>query len=83
MLQFEELMLTLRNMKPDMDDLKEALGYDKLTAEIAELEQKAAAPDFWDDMENSRGSPGFLGRYGKLAEGAQAHRHTEKQGVRL
>ena len=54
MLQFEELMLTLRNMKPDMDDLKEALGYDKLTAEIAELEQKAAAPDFWDDMENSQ-----------------------------
>ena len=54
MLQFEELMLTLRNMKPDMDDLKEALGYDKLTAEIAELEQKATAPDFWDDMENSQ-----------------------------
>ena len=29
MLQFEELMLTLRNLKPEMDDLKEALGYDK------------------------------------------------------
>ena len=54
MLQFEELMLSLRNMKPDMDDLKEALGYDKLSAEVAELEQKAAAPDFWDDMENSQ-----------------------------
>ena len=54
MIQFEELMLTLRNMKPDMDDLREALGYDKLTAEIAELEKKAAAPDFWDDMENSQ-----------------------------
>ena len=34
MIQFEELMLTLRNMKPDMDDLREALGYDKLTAEV-------------------------------------------------
>ena len=54
MLQFEELMLTLRNLKPDMDDLKEALGYDKLSSEVAELEQKAAAPDFWDDMENSQ-----------------------------
>ena len=54
MLQFEELMLSLRNMKPDMDDLKEALGYDKLSAEVADLEQKAAAPDFWDDMENSQ-----------------------------
>ena len=41
MIQFEELMLTLRNMKPDMDDLREALGYDKLTAEIAELEKKS------------------------------------------
>ena len=48
MLQFEELMLTLRNMKPDMDDLREALGYDKLAAEVAELERKAASPDFWD-----------------------------------
>ena len=54
MLQFEELMLTLRNMKPEMDDLREALGYDKLAAEVAELEKKAAAPDFWDDMENSQ-----------------------------
>ena len=54
MLQFEELMLTLRNLKPDLDDLKEALGYDKISREVAELEQQAAAPDFWDDMENSQ-----------------------------
>ena len=54
MLQFEELMLTLKNVKPDIDDLREALGYDKLSAEVADLEQKAAAPGFWDDMENSQ-----------------------------
>ncbi len=54
MLQFEELMLVLRNLEPEIVELKEALGYDKLKAEIAELERQATAADFWDDMENSQ-----------------------------
>ncbi len=54
MLQFEELMLVLRNLEPELDELKEALGYDKLKSEIAELEKQATAADFWDDMENSQ-----------------------------
>lgn len=54
MLQFEELMLVLRNLEPELNELKEALGYDKLKSEIAELEKQAAAADFWDDMENSQ-----------------------------
>lgn len=54
MLQFEELKLKLQGMEPELLDLKQALGIDKLGIEIAELERKAAEPSFWDDMENSQ-----------------------------
>ena len=44
MLELEERELTLRNMKPDLDDLASALGVEKMKLEISELEQKAASP---------------------------------------
>lgn len=54
MLQFEELKLSLQGMEPDLKDLAEALGLDAMHKEILELDQKATAPDFWDDMEKSQ-----------------------------
>ena len=54
MLQFEELKLSLQNMKPELDDLADALGMEAMRKEIAELDQKATVPDFWNDMEKSQ-----------------------------
>ncbi len=54
MLQFEELKLQLEAMEPDIKDLANALGLDKMKMEIEQLEQRAAQPGFWDDVENSQ-----------------------------
>ena len=54
MLEFEEQKLKLEGLKPELDDLKEALMLDKLKTEITELENKAAQEGFWDDVENSQ-----------------------------
>ena len=54
MLQFEELKQSLQNMEPALRDLADALGLDAMRKEILELDQKATAPDFWNDMEKSQ-----------------------------
>ena len=54
MIQFEELRLQLEALHPDMLELSNALGLDKLKMEIEQLEQRASQPGFWDDVENSQ-----------------------------
>ena len=54
MLQFEELRLQLQALEPDIKELSSALGLDKMKMEIEQLEQRAAQPGFWDDVENSQ-----------------------------
>lgn len=54
MLQFEELKLQLEALKPEIDDLSEALGLSAMLSEIEQLENRAAEPGFWDDMEKSQ-----------------------------
>ncbi len=54
MIQFEELKLKLEGMHPDILDLANALGLDKLKMEIEQLEQRASQPGFWDDVDNSQ-----------------------------
>ena len=54
MLQFEELRLSLEAMRPEIDDLASALGLAQMKSEIQQLENRAAEPGFWDDMENSQ-----------------------------
>ena len=54
MLQFEELKLSLEAMKPDIDDLASALGLSQMKSEIQQLENRAAEPGFWDDMDTSQ-----------------------------
>ena len=54
MIQFEELRLQLDGLHPDILDLANALGLDKLKMEIEQLAQRASQPGFWDDVENSQ-----------------------------
>lgn len=54
MVEFEELRLRLLDSEKPIENLKEALAIDSLKAEVDVLEKESAAPDFWDDMENSQ-----------------------------
>ncbi len=63
MLEFEQLKLRLLSNETELRDLKDALGYDRLTREIEELETKASMPNFWDNMTESQK---ILQRTGKL-----------------
>ncbi len=54
MLQYDEYKVKLQNLKPELMELKDALGLEKVQKEIAELEHKATEPGFWDDMEHSQ-----------------------------
>ena len=54
MIQFEELKLELLSYSDKLKDLREALGLDKVLAEIAELEAQTATEGFWNDIDNSQ-----------------------------
>jgi len=54
MVEFEELRLRLLDSEKPIENLKEALAIDSLKAEVEVLEKESAAPDLWDDMENSQ-----------------------------
>ena len=54
MLEYDEIRLELVGMKPQLDDLAEALGLEKNKIEIKELEEKSSAADFWDNLQNSQ-----------------------------
>lgn len=54
MVEFEEQKLRLEGYRPELDDLREAIGITALETETQALEQKTAAEGFWDDLENSQ-----------------------------
>lgn len=54
MVLFEELKLKLEGLRPELHDLGEALGLSDARKEVAELEEKAAQQDFWNDLEKSQ-----------------------------
>ncbi|MBR6408534.1 MAG: peptide chain release factor 2 [Clostridia bacterium] len=55
MLEFEELRLQLEGHKGELKELYQAIGFDSLKNELAELEATTAKSDFWDDMEATQG----------------------------
>ncbi len=54
MLQYEEMRLKLEGMLPQIEELAESLDLTQLRREADELDARAAAPGFWDDMENAQ-----------------------------
>lgn len=54
MLQFEEQRLRLGDLRPALDALGKALNIDGMKAELAELAEKTADPEFWDNLEASQ-----------------------------
>ena len=70
MLEFEQLKQRLESNSDELPALKDALGYNALCREIEELETKASAPDFWDNLENSQK---ILQRTGKLKNTVESY----------
>ena len=54
MVQFEELLLKLQALKPEIDDLSDALGMKNMLSEIEQLELKATEPGFGMMLKNLR-----------------------------
>ena len=54
MLQFEELRLKLSAYEADIEELAGSIGLTQMKRELAELEQRAAADGFWDNMERAQ-----------------------------
>ena len=54
MLQFEELRLRLENSLPEIEKLSDAIGLVGMKKELEELDMRASAPGFWDDMEKAQ-----------------------------
>ena len=44
----------MQAQQPKIEYLKEALGYENLLKEKRELDEQAAKPDFWNDVENTK-----------------------------
>jgi len=63
MLQFDELRLQLLGQKEKFNELRDALGLQAATDEIAQLEAQCAANGFWDDP---KASQAVLQRISKL-----------------
>ena len=54
MIQIDELRLSLIGLTAEIKDLSYAIGIDRLKAEIADLEEQSAQPDFWSDISNTQ-----------------------------
>ena len=52
-IEIEETRHKLTNFRSDIKELGSALRIDALREEVAQLEEKTSAPDFWNDQENS------------------------------
>ena len=75
MLELDELKLQLDAMAPKVKEMYEACGIEKITGELAALEEKTTADGFWNDSDNSKvvlkqisDIKGKISRYNALSE---------------
>ena len=54
MLQFDEYKVKLNNLRPELDDLDQALGLDAARQEAEMLESESASDGFWDNLEKAQ-----------------------------
>ena len=51
MLLLEQLKLDIQGIKPSLEDLKDAIGYDDLSADLKSLSEETEKESFWSDLE--------------------------------
>ncbi len=53
-IRFDDIKYKLNNMESDISDLYDAMNIKKGEEQVEILNKESAAPDFWDDQENSQ-----------------------------
>ena len=54
MLQFDEYKVKLNNLRPELDELDQALGLEAAIREVEMLESESASDGFWDNLEKAQ-----------------------------
>ena len=54
MLQFDEYKVKLNNLRPELDELDQALGLEAAVREAEMLESESASEGFWDNLEKAQ-----------------------------
>ena len=54
MLQFDEYKVKLNNLRPQLDELEQALGLEAAAREADMLESESASDGFWDNLEKAQ-----------------------------
>ena len=54
MLQFDEYKVKLNNLRPELDELEQALGLEAARREAEMLESESASDGFWDNLEKAQ-----------------------------
>ena len=54
MLQFDEYKVKLNNLRPELEDLDQALGLEAAQREAEMLESESASDGFWDNLEKAQ-----------------------------
>ena len=54
MLQFDEYKVKLNNLRPELDELEQALGLEAAAREAEMLESESASDGFWDNLEKAQ-----------------------------
>ena len=54
MLIYEELLQKLKELKPQIDNLNEALNLKEAEALVKKLEEESSKEDFWSDLQHSQ-----------------------------
>ena len=69
MIQYDETRLEMEGMKPQLEELRGALGLDGIKIKLDELEMKTTEPTFWDDPEKSQAVLQQIGQYKNTIQG--------------
>ena len=54
MLQFDEYKVKLNNLRPELDELDQALGLETAIRKVEMLESESASDGFWDNLEKAQ-----------------------------
>lgn len=74
MLQFDEYKVKLNNLRPELDELDQALGLETAIREVEMLESESASDGFWDNLEKAQRCSSGSSSYGTRLRASKSAR---------
>ena len=74
MLQFDEYKVKLNNLRPELDELDQALGLETAIREVEMLESESASDGFWDNLEKAQKVQQRVKHYGTRLRASKSAR---------